>query len=64
LSLKRRAKEVEVSDVQRSFQLFYDPGRSVKFVTEYEKRFIGEDGGVTLGGATNGVGNGDAMEVS
>ncbi len=64
LSQKRRAKEVELGDVQRSFQLFYDPGRSVKFVTEYEKRFIGEDGGVTLGAATNGVSNGDAMEVS
>jgi RuvB-like protein 2 len=63
LSQKRRAKEIEVADVQRSFQLFYDPARSAKFVSEYEKRFIGDDGGVTLGGA-NGVSNGDAMEIS
>ena len=50
-----------MNDVQRSFQLFYDPNRSMKFVAEYEKRFIGEDGGVTL---SNGISNGDAMEVS
>ena len=30
LSLKRRAKEVAVEDVQRSYQLFFDPARSVK----------------------------------
>lgn len=58
---KRRAKTVEVVDVQRCFELFYDPGRSVRFVSEFEKRFVAEDGGVTLGGV--GVG-GDAMEVS
>jgi RuvB-like protein 2 len=44
--------------------LFYDPNRSVKFISEFERRFIGEDGGVTLGASTNGVSNGDAMEVS
>lgn len=59
LAQKRRAKEVDVSDVQRSFELFYDPARSVKFVSEFEKRLIGDDGGVDLGGV-----NGDAMEVS
>jgi RuvB-like protein 2 len=30
LAQKRRATVVSVDDVQRSFQLFYDPGRSVK----------------------------------
>ncbi len=30
ISLKRRAKEVDTQDVQRSFQLFYDPARSTK----------------------------------
>ena len=64
LAQKRRAKEVEVSDVKRSYQLFYDPARSVKFVTQFEKRLIGDDGGVTLGAITNGVSNGDAMEIS
>lgn len=54
---------VEVGDVQRSFALFYDPSRSVKLVTEFEQRFIGEGGLVTLSGS-NGISNGDAMEVS
>ncbi|KAJ9665381.1 RuvB-like protein 2 [Coniosporium apollinis] len=77
LRQKRRAKEVDVDDVQRSFQLFYDPGRSVKasytsdlnetlsnislqFVSEFERRFIGQEGDVTLS-FTNGA---DAMEIS
>ncbi|EME85595.1 uncharacterized protein MYCFIDRAFT_59764 [Pseudocercospora fijiensis CIRAD86] len=64
LSQKRRAKEVDANDVSRSYQLFYDPARSVKLVSEQAARFIGEDGGVTLGASTNGVSNGDAMEVS
>jgi len=51
--------------VERTFRLFYDPARSVKFVQEFEKRFIGEDGVVSLSNATNGVSQGgDAMEVS
>lgn len=58
---KRKAKQVSVQDVQRSFQLFYDSGRSVKFVTEFEKRLIGEGGMVNLS-ITNG--HGDAMELS
>lgn len=58
LSQKRKAKSVGIEDVQRSFKLFYDPGRSVKFVTEFEKRFIGDEGGVTFD-----VANGDAMEI-
>ncbi|MCJ1295481.1 RuvB-like protein 2 [Xylographa carneopallida] len=58
LSQKRRAKIVDVEDVQRSYKLFYDPTRSVKFITDFEKRFIGEEGGVTIS-----VTNGDAMEI-
>lgn len=57
---KRKAKVVEVGDVQRSFSLFYDAARSVKFVGEFEKRLIGDDGLVGLS-VTNG--NGDAMEM-
>ncbi|TKA61326.1 RuvB-like helicase 2 [Cryomyces minteri] len=60
LAKKRRAREVGVEDVQRSFHLFYDPERSVKFVSDFEKRFIGDEGGVTLS-VTNGA---DAMEIS
>ena len=59
LAKKRKAKEVELADVQRSFELFWDHGRSVQFVTEFEKRFIGEEGGVTFS-IPNGT---DAMEM-
>jgi RuvB-like protein 2 len=60
LSQKRKAKEVSIDDVQRSFRLFYDPARSVKFVNQYEQRFIGDQGTVSFTAATNG----DAMELS
>lgn len=60
LSQKRKAKEVSIDDVQRSFRLFYDPGRSVKFVNQYEQRFIGDQGVVNL----TTTANGDAMEIS
>ena len=56
---KRKAKEVEIQDVQRCFKLFYDPDRSVKFVQESERRLIGDQGAVTLG-----VVNGDNMDTS
>ncbi|KAF2397144.1 TIP49-domain-containing protein [Trichodelitschia bisporula] len=59
LATKRKGTKVGVEDVQRSFQLFYDSARSVKFVSDFEKRFIGEQGAVTLSTA-----NGDAMEIS
>jgi len=58
---KRKAKSVTIEDVQRSFQLFYDSARSVKFVAEFEKRLIGDEGFVNLS-ITNG--HGDAMEIS
>lgn len=61
ISTKRKAKQVEIGDVQRSFQLFYDQNRSVKFVMEFEKRLIGEEGMVSFS-VTNG--HGDAMELS
>src|SRR5271155_1829129 len=59
LSQKRRAKQVGLEDVQRSYKLFYDPNRSVKFVNEFEKQFINENGHVSLSYT-----NGDAMEIS
>jgi len=61
ISAKRKAKQVEIDDVKRSFQLFYDQNRSVKFVQDFEKRLIGEEGAVSLS-VTNG--HGDAMEIS
>jgi RuvB-like protein 2 len=59
LAQKRKAKEVDVEDVERSFKLFFDPARSVRFVSEYEKRFIGEEGTVALS-----MTNGDAMDTT
>lgn len=62
LAQKRRAKVVEVEDVERSFKLFFDPARSVRLVAEFEKRFIGESGGVDFTMA-NGNGFGEEMEL-
>jgi RuvB-like protein 2 len=59
LSQKRKSKDVGIEDVQRSYRLFYDPNRSIKFVSEFEKNFIGEEGKVNLAYT-----NGDAMEIS
>jgi RuvB-like protein 2 len=59
LSQKRKSKDVGIEDVQRSYKLFYDPTRSTKFVSEFEKNFIGEEGKVNLAYT-----NGDAMEIS
>lgn len=59
LAQKRKAKAVDVDDVQRSYRLFYDPARSVKFVTEFEKRFIDEEGGVTFA-----LANGEPMDTA
>jgi len=59
ISLKRKAKTIETSDVQRSYVLFYDPKRSVNFVGEQEKRLIGDNGEVSFA-----VTNGDKMEIS
>ena len=54
IRVKRKAKEIEQPDVERSYRLFLDPARSVAFVSEYEKRFIGDEGAVTLAIADGG----------
>ncbi|MCJ1450355.1 RuvB-like protein 2 [Mycoblastus sanguinarius] len=59
LSQKRKADKIDQQDVERSYALFYDPARSVKFVSEFEKRFIGDEGAVSFA-----ITNGDAMEMS
>lgn len=59
LSQKRKAQEVSIDDVQRSYRLFFDPNRSVKFVNQFEQRFISDKGNVDFS-----VANGDAMEIS
>lgn len=64
LSQKRKAKEVSIDDVQRSYKLFYDPTRSMKLVVDFEKQFIGESGQVSFGvNGSNGA-NGDAMDTA
>lgn len=60
LSHKRKTQKVEIEDVERSYRLFFDPTRSVKFVEEQENRLIGEEGEVQFS-ITNG--HGDAMEM-
>lgn len=60
LSNKRKAKAVEIQDVERSYRLFFDPKRSVNFVSEQEKRLIGDEGGVDL---TMTNGHGEPMEL-
>ncbi|OCT45563.1 RuvB-like helicase 2 [Cladophialophora carrionii] len=64
LSQKRKAKEVSIDDVQRSYRLFYDPSRSIKLVNDFEKHFISDSGAVTFAiDSTNGA-NGDAMDTA
>lgn len=58
MSAKRKAKEVGLEDVQRSYKLFLDSSRSVGLVTEYEKKFIGNEGAVNLAYT-----NGDDVEM-
>merc|ERR1712137_892678 len=57
---KRNGPEVTIDDVQRSFALFYDPTRSVKFVSDSEQRLIGDAGAVSFS-IPNGA---EAMDVS
>ena len=59
LSQKRKADKIDQQDVERSYTLFYDPTRSVQFVSDFEKRFIGDEGAVSFA-----ITNGDAMEIS
>ncbi|GCF01122.1 RuvB-like protein 2 [Zygosaccharomyces mellis] len=46
LSLKRKATQVDVSDVQRSYLLFLDSSRSVKYVQENNSQYIDDQGNV------------------
>ena len=59
LSQKRKADKIDQQDVERSYTLFYDAARSVQFVSDFEKRFIGDKGAVSFA-----ITNGDAMEMS
>ncbi|KAI5297713.1 RuvB-like protein 2, partial [Ascosphaera atra] len=66
LSQKRKSRAVDIQDVERSYRLFYDPVRSVRFVSEFEKRLIGEEGDVDFSTAPNPAAapGGEPMELS
>lgn len=60
VSNKRKAKAVEVGDVERSYRLFLDPTRSVQFVAKQNTRLIGDEGRVDF---TMTNGHGEPMEL-
>jgi len=64
IAAKRKSSLVEVGDVQRSYKLFFDQGRSSQYLQEYEKKFISEEGNVTFAGGDTTAGGGDRMEIS
>ena len=63
LMAKRKAKVVDLEDVRRSYELFYDADRSLEFVEKSAGRLISEDGKVSFAVNGNG-GKGEAMDVS
>ena len=48
IALKRKSNIVEVEDVKRSYLLFLDSARSVKYVQENESQYIDNEGKVTI----------------
>ncbi|KAF7284695.1 ruvB-like helicase 2 rept [Rhynchophorus ferrugineus] len=40
IARKRKGHEVEVEDIKRAYQLFFDEGRSVQFLKEYQEEFM------------------------
>lgn len=66
IALSRKAKQVSIQDVNRSFQLFYDSARSAKFVAEFESRLVGNEGLANLSVSSDvpTTTQGDEMELS
>ena len=63
LMAKRKGKVIDLEDVRRSFDLFYDSTRSLEFVEESAARLISDEGKVNF--AVNGSGvRAEAMDVS
>lgn len=44
IARKRKAQEVDVEDIKRAYQLFFDEGRSVQFLKEYQQEFMFNEG--------------------
>lgn len=40
IARKRKAAEVDVKDIKRAYELFFDEGRSVQFLREYQQDFM------------------------
>ncbi|XP_017786391.1 PREDICTED: ruvB-like 2 isoform X1 [Nicrophorus vespilloides] len=47
ISRKRKAPEVEVEDIKRAYELFFDEGRSVQFLKEYQQEFMFNESSVS-----------------
>ena len=50
IARKRKAAEVDVEDIKRAYQLFFDEGRSVQFLKEYQQEFMFNEGEWVCGG--------------
>lgn len=48
IARKRKAQEVDVEDIKRAYQLFFDEGRSVQFLKEYQQEFMFNEGKFSL----------------
>lgn len=46
IARKRKAQEVDVEDIKRAYQLFFDEGRSVQFLKEYQQEFMFNEGNI------------------
>lgn len=44
IARKRNAPEVGVEDIKRAYELFFDEGRSVQFLREYQQEFMFDEG--------------------
>lgn len=46
IARKRKAPEVEVEDIKRAYELFFDEARSVQFLREYQQEFMFNEPGI------------------
>lgn len=45
IAKKRKVPEVEVEDIKRAYELFFDEARSVQFLREYQQEFMFNENG-------------------
>lgn len=46
IARKRKAAEVAIEDVKKSYMLFYDESRSIEYLTDYQNQFMFDQGGL------------------